>query len=335
MWKWVKRIAAVLVGIVALAVLLGFGYERFARWRVARSVVPPGSLVEVDGQRFHLDCRGEGTPTVLLEAGLDAGGSQSWATIHSTLAADTRTCAYDRAGIMWSDPGPQPRDALQIADELHALLAAAGESPPYVLAGHSLGGLLARVYRDRHPDQVAGLVLVDSSHPEQFGRFPQAVQEAMKPPPLLLLRLMANLGVLRLNAPPPPPPLPATTGEAVAALFVPSLPGMMAEMAVLDTIAAQAGGTGELGDLPLVVLSAGRHPGDGRLDPETLQEVAGIWGELQAELAALSTNADHRTLTDAAHYLHWDDPEAVVRGILDVVEAARGGGTVAAAPPPS
>lgn len=120
----------------------------------------PGAMVGIDGRQTHIQCSGTGSPTVILEAGIGSSSLQ-WSLAQGEIATFTRVCSYDRAGTGWSAPGRGPRDALRISDELMALLAAADEPPPYILVGHSLGGTLARVFASRHPQDVAGLVLVD------------------------------------------------------------------------------------------------------------------------------------------------------------------------------
>lgn len=177
MLEWTRRILLGALVLVALAISAGFLYERWARRNVAREYPPPGRLVEHDGRRSHLLCSGEGPPTVVLDAGLGVTGVLAWTDVQPDVAAFSRVCSYDRAGIMWSEPRAEPRDAHRIGNELHGILKAASESPPFVLVGHSVGGLLVRVYTDRYPDEVAGLVLVDAAHPEQFERYPAEVLE--------------------------------------------------------------------------------------------------------------------------------------------------------------
>lgn len=124
-----------------------------------------------------------------------------WGNVQPGVAVHTRACSYDRAGLGWSEAGPMPRDGLRIADELHALLRNAGEPPPYVLVGHSFGGLLVRVYADRYPGGVAGLVLLDSSHPDQLARLEPVQGKPSFLDRLLpaLLPVMARLGILRFS----------------------------------------------------------------------------------------------------------------------------------------
>jgi pimeloyl-ACP methyl ester carboxylesterase len=128
---------------------------------------PPGRLVSIGTHRLHIRCDGDSGPTVIFDAAL-GGSSLSWSLVHPSIARLTRACSYDRAGFGWSDAGPLPRTAGRIADELHALLRAAAVPDPYLLVGHSYGGLVARLYASRHADNVAGLVLIEPAIPEQW-----------------------------------------------------------------------------------------------------------------------------------------------------------------------
>jgi len=324
--KWTKRVCKGAIVLLLATVLVGVGYEQWSRWSVARSFPPSGDIYEVDGRRSHLHCSGDGSPTVILEAGLDSGGSLSWSNIYPDLAERSRVCSYDRAGIMWSQSRDEPRDALSIADELHALLAAASESPPYIMVGHSIGGILVRVFDQRFPGEVVGFVFVDSSHPEQNERLPPEFTEANLPP-LALIRTLSAIGVLRLiSSSAGPGALPEEAAAARDGFRPKSTVGTMREMAALSATLKQGDQERLLGDRPLIVLTAGRLPDS--LPPGIGQSAADrflqeVWPELQTELAALSTNSDHRIRPNATHYVHWDDPEAVVAAIREVAEAAR------------
>ena len=139
--------------------------------------IPPGQLIDVGTHRLHLHCVGQGLPTVVFDAAL-GGSSLSWTLVHPAVARFTRACTYDRAGFGWSDAGPLPRTAGRIADELHQLLRR-GEVPgPYVLVGHSYGGLVMRLMAARHKEDVAGLVLIEPAVPEEWAT-PTAEQHAL------------------------------------------------------------------------------------------------------------------------------------------------------------
>jgi pimeloyl-ACP methyl ester carboxylesterase len=282
---------------VALA-LVGMTYQALATQADRRNFPPPGKLVDVGGHRLHIQCAGAGRPTVVLETGARAM-SALWGHVQPQVAVRTRVCSYDRAGLGWSEPGPEPRDGLHIVSELRSLLGNAGETPPYVLVGHSFGGLLVRVYTDQYPEDVVGLLLLDSSHPDQVARLARvrgkpSFLEAYVTPDLPVL---ARVGILRFGF-----------------LFIDRFDGLGqrraaefeaffadpshqsaadAEMEGWEVTAAQARTMRLLGGLPLVVISAGEtNP----LSPE-----GRVRFELQEELASLSSRASHRTLAGTTH----------------------------------
>ncbi len=159
-------LAAELLLVVAVAGI-GAIYEAANRRHDREAFHPPGKLIDVGGYRLHLYCTGEGGPTVVLEFGLD-GSYLDWYKVQPQVARFTRVCSYDRAGYGWSDPSPRPRIPSVMSEELHTLLANAGEKPPYILVGHSLGSFDVLMYAHRYPQEVAGVVLVDGAHPDEL-----------------------------------------------------------------------------------------------------------------------------------------------------------------------
>ena len=160
-----------LLGACALAAL-GAGYQTAREWLDDR-VPPPGELVDVGGRRLHLSCAGTGTPTVILESGLGETGAY-WGWISTAVARTTRVCVYDRAGRGWSEPASAPQDGVAVAEDLLALLEQAHIPTPVVLVGHSSGAAYVRIFAGRHPDQVAGAVLLDGQPAEAFERLPDS-----------------------------------------------------------------------------------------------------------------------------------------------------------------
>jgi pimeloyl-ACP methyl ester carboxylesterase len=326
MWKWIRRSSLSAVGLLGLA-QGGLVYDQWSsRWSTARVHPPPGDLVEFDGARSHLHCIGHGSPTVVLEAGLDPSGSFSWRRVLPDIAVTTRVCTYDRAGILWSEPRPGPRDAHRIADELHALLAAASEPPPYVMVGHSFGGLLVRVFDRRFRGEVFGFVLVDSAHPAGIYRMPlEAIASEPAPLRLLTSKFLAATGVARLRAGPPKNPAQAYAHSSMLAA--------QGEGRAFRESCVQAAATGKLDNRPLVVLTAGHIPPPSDMSEKTQNVFHEVRLALQAELAMLSTNADQRVSSRAGHFVQLDDPAAVVTAVGDVVTAARAGTRVRKAAP--
>src|SRR6185503_15925025 len=161
-----------LLGLLALLLALattGAIYQAVATAIDQRTYPPPGQLVDVGGYRLHIDCMGEGSPTVILDH-VGAASSAQWGLVQPDIAKTTRVCAYDRAGFGWSEPGPARRDGQQMAHELHVLLHKAGIAGPYVLVGHSWGGLITHIFAAAYRDEVAGIAWVEALHPDNFPR---------------------------------------------------------------------------------------------------------------------------------------------------------------------
>ncbi len=324
--RWVKRgVIGAVAALVALA-LVGALYQTLATQADRRNFPPPGKLVDVGGYRLHIQCAGAGYPTVVLETGA-LSMSAAWGWVQPQVAVHTRVCSYDRAGLGWSEPGPEPRDALHIARELRTLLKNAGETPPYVLVGHSSGGLLVRVYADQYPEDVVGLLLLDSSHPDQDARLekvlgkPSFLEEGL----FSSLPVLARLGVLRFILRFPAlasriddlPPRQAAEAKAFLADSSHQSAGR-AELALWEETTAQARATRPLGDLPLVVISAGGM--------KTASPKRQVVNELHGELAALSSRGSHRILAGTTHMsLATNRAHAaqVAEAIRELVEATR------------
>jgi len=313
-----RRAGKPLLGLaVVLALLAGAGavYQAAATGRAQRAQPAPGAMVDVGGYRLHIACVGQGGPTVVLDAAL-GNMSAHWARVQQEVATTTRVCAYDRAGLGWSEPGPGPRDAAHITSELHTLLGNAGIPGPYIMVGHSFGGLYTQLYAARYPEQVAGAVLVESSHPQQFTRLPDGPQNYEMARRLYTVApVLAWLGVVRLfDLSAPPAGFPVGQRAQIEAWAGSTRHfGTTAEefRAAPDTM-AQAGVLRGLGDLPVAVVSAGQqNPG---------------WLALQNELAALSTNSSHHVVDGATHTSVVDDPghaRATSTAIVDVVDIVR------------
>jgi pimeloyl-ACP methyl ester carboxylesterase len=308
-----------LIHAVTVAMLLaGLGglYQVGTTAPGAAARAMPGRLVDVGGYRLHLDCTGAGSPTVVLLNGL-AQTSPGWARISPAVAGTTRVCAYDRAGQGWSDDSPHPADAVNAATDLHRLLAAAGESGPYVLAGHSSGGVHALTYAARYPHDVSGMVLLDSSSPHQaelVTTFDAEYQLARRA--LALAPTLFRFGIGHITQATATATLPGKAAEQ-AAVFANSPRGMRnmrAEQAALPETFRQAQALTTLGTTPLVVLTA-KDNADHRPG----------WGTAQDRLAALSSGSRH-TVADLDHMGLLLDPSGSalsVDAITDVVAAAR------------
>jgi pimeloyl-ACP methyl ester carboxylesterase len=323
----------IVLGIAAFAALLvlaGIVYERLGQYRAARDFPPPGQMVDIGGRNIQLDCRGSGSPTVVFEAGLSVEGSLSWSAVQPKIAAHTRACAYSRAGLMWSDPSGAPRSAKQVAQDLHAALANAGERGPFVLVGQSIGALYAMGFTRHFGPEVTGLVFVDPSHPDQVERVAGFMTESRS----MLSRVgvaLAWTGVLRAAAPvllPRPPHRPARDAQTIWAYAPKSLTTQLAESDSTDSTLSETRDFRELGNRPLVVLTAmapytAAELRGMKITPEQGRQVQAIWKQLHEEQATWSSRSTHRVLPNSGHNIQLEDPDAVVDAVLSVVRAVR------------
>ena len=337
--RWIKRIFAGLAGLVVLATVAGTIWETLAWRATVAKYPPPGKLVDIGGRRLHIDCRGTGSPTVILEAGLDVGGIVGWSLVHDSIARTTRTCAYNRAGIIWSDPSPAPHNAVTVANDLHALLAAAGERAPFVLVGHSLGGPYIMTYTKQYGADVAGLVFVDASHPDQVQRMTAVIGKKLEPPAGLMSVAAALSWTGLVRAVSGTADMPKVPRERVAAMqgYLPrSLGQMMMEQNSIDAIFAEAGTFRTLGDRPVVVLTA-MAPMDSNtrktlgITEETGRKFQQEWKTMHDEEASWSTRSRHEVVPDATHYIQIDRPDVVIRAVREVVDSVRARAAPAAA----
>lgn len=285
---------------------------------------------------MNLYRQGTGSPTVILDAGL-GDSSVVWRRVHARLGKLTHVCAFDRAGSGFSDPGPLPRDVAHIVEDMKAMFQAAALKPPYVLVGHSLGGLNVRYYADLHLEEVAGMVLVDPATEHQDKRIGRALpamsalfeqQRGFYQSCLDRLegRGTANAELDSACSEQPSPDLPAKVNAAVAALGAKRyhLQMMLSELdGMLGPSSDQAAAARRsFGALPLIVLTADAPiiPGLSPADRDTL---LGLLKQMHDELAALSSQGVNRMVAGSSHYIQFDRPEAVIDAVSEVLVKTR------------
>jgi pimeloyl-ACP methyl ester carboxylesterase len=331
------RAAIGLAVFVAVLLVVGAIYQAIASASDLKHYPPPGELYDVGGYRLHLYCTGEGSPTVILEAG--AGSSElSWYLVQKEVAGFTRVCAYDRAGFGWSDPASGPLLPGQVAEDLHKLLTAADVPGPYILVGHSAGGLYIRAYAGQHPSEVVGMVLVDAVHegeeaayPAQYVRMRNSARAIMP-----LCSITSPVGFVRAfrlsdfsGA-----TVPAEVREAYLSTVYRNAfcPAMVNEMEAVSTFLSRPDIPPSLGDLPLTVLSAGAaydRASEAEVaamgGPEVVAQIARIHDEFQEKLAALSTQGKLIVAAESGHIIPVDQPDVVIDAIREMVEQTRGG----------
>ena len=279
---------------------------------------PPGRLIDVGGINMHIYCTGEGSPTVVLDAGLN-GGTMSWAGVQEQVSNHTRVCSYDRAGMSWSEEGPKPRTFMRIADELHALLQAAGEDGPYVLVGHSVGAHTIRFFVQEYPTDVVGVVLVDPAHEkilstELIPVIEQIQRTYVGYAHVGFWRYVLNPGFIMGVEGPDVPVEIINNLEVVYSSK--SLYTAADELAAMYETVQALNATnvrGTWNDRPATVLSADN-------------EIAHISGALEhhKEIASLSTIGE-QILVPSGHNIHYEHPGIVAEAIQMIVNTVRQG----------
>ena len=295
---------------------------------------PIGRLVKVNGRNLHFNCTGRGSPTVILEAGASSF-ALDWALVQPEIARSQRVCSYDRAGSGWSDPRPDVETPARVVDDLQAGLSAAGEKPPFVLVGASMGGIYVRLFQLDHPKDVVGLVFVDPATEERL--FTMYQGQAVAIASLTSEQLLTTLpkgGSVRVPRRSPqsgspfdrlPPELyqlrlkldqrliDSTPSPITAEFFRESSEGQRAALARLRN--GRTIPHNPMRDLPVVVLTRGQDVGEGLV-------------QTHANLAELSGNARHETVQNAGHEIHLFAPSVVAQSIRDVCVAVREGGNL-------
>jgi pimeloyl-ACP methyl ester carboxylesterase len=343
--RWIFRIVILIFGFVILTLLFGFAYEEVGRIRDKGNLPQRiGTAVDIGGRSLNIYCAGEGSPTVIFETGGNGPGLQ-WSVEQGKVAKFTRACWYDRAGVGWSDPPPSPRTSTTIVNDLHALLSRAGVQSPYVFVGASIGGEYALIYAGHYPQEVAGMVLADSSHPDQqepafmtsaFNRMSQRARVTI----CTALPFMSRFGILRFLAPRMSgPPSSEATPEGRILAKLNARPEALKVDAEQTCAATDEGrliperGTGNLeldnaarsvtslGDMPLIVLTAGKFWAPPGLEKQSA-EYHEIWvHQLQSALARLSSRGQ-QVIVDAHHDMA-EAPDAVVMATQSVVNEVR------------
>jgi pimeloyl-ACP methyl ester carboxylesterase len=279
----------------------------------------PGKLFDVGGYSMHIHCIGQGIPAVILDSGL--GDSYlSYHKVQPQIEQFARVCSYDRAGIGYSDSSSKSRTSKIMAEELQALLRAAGIAPPYILVGHSLGGYTVRLYASLYPSQVVGMALIDASHPDQENRFSPELKnmEGTWLREAEFLAYTMPLGIPRLMGLCDDDPAP----RAAECNWHTAREGV-AELKAFPESAAQTAATSSLGDMPLAVLSHDPDKPSAELPPDLSKPTNDAWEKMQEELSHLSTRGTQTIAKNSAHYIQIDRPDVVIEAIRRVVEQAR------------
>lgn len=320
LWKWTRRLAFSLLTVLLLTAVAGAIHQYVATRGLERKHPAPGKLFDVGGHRLHLHSQGSGSPTVVIDAGL-SGASYDWETVARGISAFSQVCTYDRGGYGWSDPGPRPRTSQQVVAELRALLRQAKIEPPFIVVGHSWGGLNARLFASQHPEEVAGLVLVDAMNTDLLPKDPSFFQ----PPSVFrLLNATTWFGTTRLA-------VPTFVNEPSSdAQLLKMRQAMLSRTksvhAIYDELTGQANWLvvrselKPLGALPVAVIS--RRIEESSSTNSTVPSDQD-WLRGQKALPAISRNSTFIMAHTEIHDIQFHEPELIVNAVREMVESVR------------
>lgn len=301
----------------------------------------PQHLVDIDhGRRLNIYCRGSGAPTVVFDAGLGESTS-TWGLVQPAIAVKTRTCSYDRAGLGFSDPATRPGTTLNIADDLHRLLQAAHIAPPYILVGHSSAGMNVRVFADRYPKEVVGLVLIDPSHEDQsqrewkigppnwngYAEWEASLKEQRLCVDEAKHGFVKGTEAYKKCVPEPDPYMSQAINDAATRVWS-TASWQSAALSERENIfyksADETRATRrDFGDMPIIVLTHAPYPKAKDETQEIRDQRTLVWEQMHNEVAAMSTHGVNEIVSKTGHFIQLDRPQIVIDAIEQVMAIAK------------
>ena len=320
---WIlKTLKWLLISLVSLIILVfagGYVYQVASESADLERYPAPGQLVAVDDRLMHINCTGQGSPTVIFELGVGSS-SASWSEVHRQVSLFTTACAYDRPGLGYSEPTDQPLRSSNVAERLQKLLRSAKIEDDLVLVGWSAGGVYIREFYGRYPERVEAMLFVDSSHEQQATRIPQTPGDGSDPA-LRTARHLAPFGLVRMSG-----ILDRRVERGAGSDELKSrLKAIYHQSHILDTVWREseafnfdidsAQPPSSIGDLPLIVLTRGIS--------DNSQQESDARNQLQQELLQLSTNGKQIIASESGHHIYADQPELLIESVEDLVLLVR------------
>jgi pimeloyl-ACP methyl ester carboxylesterase len=332
LWKWLKRSVYYILLIALLLAIAGTSYQLIQETLDNRRYPPPGKFVDVGEYRLHYQEMGDGSPTVILDSGI-GGSSIDWSLVQPKIAEFTRVISYDRSGYGWSDEVAEQRTGWEVAEDLNTLLEKANIDPPYILVGHSLGGVNMRLYASQYPEKVAGMVLVDPPHEQLEELSPEPPEEMNVSDPEVLV-MMSEMGIQRLLfdwTETTPKNFPQNTQKIWLAkhLATKQTRTALKESKKLESLLNELQPIeSHINNHPLIVISSGK-----RTDLKALG-LSGEWDDyaekryqtlrsLHEELVSKAPNGKQVIAEESDHMIPWNQPQVIVDAVHEVVDEVR------------
>ncbi|MGG5210298.1 alpha/beta fold hydrolase [Chryseobacterium sp. MIQD13] len=322
--KWIKRLFMLLFLILVLLLIAGFVFEKISRAK-AEKIQADGQFADVENHKMHYLKEGTGGPTVVFETAFDPAGHLQWYHIQKNLPKTYTTFSYDRSGILWSERGTNPKAGDKIAEELHILLEKSKAPKPYILVGHSFGGMLTRFFVQKYPQDVAGVILVDSQYPsDEKYLSPELYKMVNQGLPGGFLKFANTFGAARLmfkNM------FPADAqykyqNTVMPALLYKSADATLEEQDHMKSIKKEAAAINSFGSVPLYVITADNKTRyDSFIKDERIKaEMLGAWEKMQKDLLNLSTDSKQIVSSVGGHYINQDQPKIIEDAVNEMVK---------------
>lgn len=321
--KVIKRISLGLLILIGLFLVIGFIFEKVSRSN-AEKLKPTGQFAMIDNHRLHYLKEGNGGPSIVFETAFDPAGHLQWYNLQKELSKNYTTISYDRAGILWSERGENPKSGEKIAVELHSLLEKANAPKPYILVGHSLGGMFVKFFVKKYPEDVAGVILVDSQYPsDEKYLTPELYKMVNQGLPSGFLKFANTFGLARLmfKGMFPDEEKYKYQNSIMPALIHKSAYAVLEEQDNMESIKKESAKITSFGSIPLTVITAGdKNRFDSFIKDEKFRaEMLNTWDKMQKDLLNLSTNSKQVKALKSGHYINQDQPEIIENAINEMI----------------
>jgi pimeloyl-ACP methyl ester carboxylesterase len=320
--KWLKRLGMALLALIIFLLVSGIIFERISRSE-AEKIKPDGELAKVGNHTMHYLKQGSGGPSVVFETAFDPAGHLQWYPIQQQLPKTYTTFSYDRSGILWSERGTEPKTGQKMAEELHTLLENAKIPKPYILVGHSFGGTLTRFFVQQYPQEVAGMIWVDSQHPEDEKYLsPELYKMVNQGLPGGFLKFANTFGIARLML----KNMFSAGAEytyqnsVMPALLYKSADAVLEEQDQMKSIKKAAAGIQTLGAIPLYVITAADKTRYNRFikDEKLKKEMLTAWDKMQQDLLKMSSDSRQIMAPESGHSINQDQPGIIEEAINEM-----------------
>ncbi len=331
--KWIKRVFFGILILITTLIVIGITYEQISRSNSERNLPAHGEFADVGGHKLHYFKKGDEGPTVVFEAAWDPTGHLQWFNLQQELSQFAVTVSYDRAGLLWSERGNNPKTGNAMAEELHVLLNKAGVSKSYILIGHSLGGIILRSFIAKYPKDVRGIILIDSSCPNEQDYLSDTLYTMVSQArlPSGFLKFANSVGLVRLMFKGMFPDKEEYNylNTLMPALLYKSAYGVLEEQDQIPFLKKEANKITSFGSIPLFVLSASDRDNFNHLfsDEKIKNEFFDAKAKMQKDLLKLSTDSEQILVPNSSHYINEDQPEVIIGAIKRMILKSKFSGT--------